>query len=89
MVRCAPRIHPDLLEALERLDRRGVPIAETHRRLGALADRLDRPRPSYQRVRLLVHEHRARQDAPDPLIDWLASFASPNPMWEARKRGLV
>jgi hypothetical protein len=64
MTEAAPRIHPALRAALERLDRRGRPIAETHRRLGAVADLLGLPRPSYQRTRELVHEHRRRTLAP-------------------------
>jgi hypothetical protein len=54
----APRISHRLLEALVRLDDRSVPIAETNRRLGAEAARLGLHRPSYQRIRELVHEIR-------------------------------
>ena len=54
----APRISHRLLEALVRLDDRSVPIAETNRRLGAEAARLGLPKPSYQRIRELVHEFR-------------------------------
>jgi hypothetical protein len=54
----APRISPRLLEALVRLDDKRVPIAEINRRLGAEAERLGLPRPSYQRVRVLVHQSR-------------------------------
>jgi hypothetical protein len=64
MTASAPRIHPVLVAALERLDRRRRPIAETHRRLGAIADVLGLPRPSYQRTRELVHEHRRRTLTP-------------------------
>ena len=35
-----------------------VPIAEVNRRLGAEAERLGLARPSYQRVRVLVHQLR-------------------------------
>ena len=35
-----------------------MPIAEVRRRVGAEADRLGLPRPSYERVRELVHESR-------------------------------
>ncbi|HET8605986.1 MAG TPA: hypothetical protein VFL66_03045 [Gaiellaceae bacterium] len=58
MVACSPRISPLLLVALERLDDPSVPIAETARRLGREADRLGLTRPSYDRVRELVHERR-------------------------------
>ena len=60
----APRISPRLLEAIVRLDRRAVPIAETCRRVGAEAERLGLPRPSYERVRELVHESRRLRRGP-------------------------
>jgi hypothetical protein len=55
----APRIAPALLEALVSLDDPDLPIAEINRRLGEHAERLGLRRPSYQRVRELVHELRA------------------------------
>jgi len=54
----APRLSPKLLEAIVRYDDRRVPIAETYRRVGREAERLGLPRPSYQRVRVLVHAAR-------------------------------
>jgi hypothetical protein len=54
----APRISPRLLEALVKLDDRTVPIAEVNRRLGRHAERLGLARPSYQRVRVLMHQSR-------------------------------
>ena len=54
----APRISPKLLEAIVRLDKRTVPIAETSRQVGREAERLGLPRPSYERIRELVHEAR-------------------------------
>jgi hypothetical protein len=54
----APRISPRLLGALVRLDDPKVPIAEVNRRLGEEATQLGLPRPSYQRVRELVHASR-------------------------------
>jgi hypothetical protein len=54
----APRISPRLLQALVRLDDKREPIAEINRRLGAEAERLGLPRPSYQRVRELLHRAR-------------------------------
>jgi hypothetical protein len=54
----APRISPRLLESIVSLDDRRVPIAEVNRRVGAMAERLGLPRPSYQRVRELVHASR-------------------------------
>lgn len=59
----APRIDARLLAALARLDQGGS-IADTHRRLGELASRLALPRPSYEQVRVLVHEHRRGGAAP-------------------------
>lgn len=54
----APRIRRELVEALVRFDKPGRPIAETCRRVGDEADRLGLTRPSYQRVRELVHDAR-------------------------------
>ena len=64
MAAAAPRIGPTLLAAIERLDDDSVPIAEVHRRVAALASHLGSPRPSYEQVRVLVHEHRQRGLAP-------------------------
>jgi hypothetical protein len=55
---------PRLLETLVRSDDRSVPIAETCRRVGAEADRIGVARPSYERVRLLVHESRRIRRGP-------------------------
>jgi hypothetical protein len=63
----APRISHRLLEALVKLDDPAVPIAETNRRLGAEAARLGLPRPSYQRVRELIHQHRRINRGPSTL----------------------
>jgi len=57
----APRIAPVLLEALVELDDPALPIAEINRRLGRRAEQLGLRRPSYQRVRELVHESRQFQ----------------------------
>ena len=54
----APRISPRLLRALDRLDNPRLAIAEINRRLGVEAERLGLPRPSYQRVRELLHRLR-------------------------------
>jgi hypothetical protein len=67
VVTIAPRISPRLIEALVRFDNRGTPIAETCRRVGEEADRLGLTRPSYQRVRVLVHEARNLQRRPTTL----------------------
>lgn len=55
----APRTDVRLLAALARLDDGKRTIADTNRRLGAVAAHLDLPRPSYEQVRRLVHELRA------------------------------
>jgi hypothetical protein len=51
-----------LHEALIRLDDPSLPIAETCRRVGEQADQLGLPRPSYERIRMLVHEARRMRD---------------------------
>jgi hypothetical protein len=55
---------PRLLETLVRTDGPSVPIAETCRRVGSEADRIGLTRPSYERVRLLVHESRRIRRGP-------------------------
>jgi hypothetical protein len=60
----APRISSLLLAGIERLDDERVPIAEVHRRVSALASHLGCTHPSYQQIRVLVHEHRRRGLAP-------------------------
>src|SRR5438128_978916 len=93
MARFAPRIPDRLLKALDGLDDRSVPIAETARRLGDEADRLGITRPSYQRIRELVHISRRmrrgptttsilvdvafRVRPPDALVDHLAGIGVP------------
>ena len=72
MVASAPRIDTRLIAALERLDDRRVPIAETYRRLGRVARELRLYRPSYEQVRRLVHLARQRGRLPsagDVLLD--------------------
>jgi hypothetical protein len=54
----AARIPAQLLAAIERLDDGAAPLAEIARRVGAEADRLGLTRPSYERVRQLLHESR-------------------------------
>ncbi len=72
MTPAAPRIDSRLVACLERLDQTSVPIAETHRRVGAVARELGLVRPSYEQVRTLVHEARRRGRRPsagDILLD--------------------
>jgi hypothetical protein len=67
----APRLDPRLVEAVAHLDDPRASIAETLRRVGALAESLGLPRPSYERVRQLVHDHRRerREWNLEPLLD--------------------
>jgi hypothetical protein len=60
----APRISPRLIKALVRFDDRAVPIAETNRRVGLEAEQLGLPRPSYERIRELVHDARRIRRGP-------------------------
>jgi hypothetical protein len=60
----APRLTPKLLAAIVRLDDRRVPIAEVNRRVGRAAWKLGLPKPSYQRVRELVHAARSIRRGP-------------------------
>ena len=64
MAAAAPRIDPTLLAAVERLDDESVPITEVYRRVATLATQLEYPRPSYEQIRVLVHEHCHRGLAP-------------------------
>ena len=47
-----------LLDEVDDLSAQSVPIAEINRRVGAKAQRLGVTKPSYERVRQLVHEAR-------------------------------
>jgi hypothetical protein len=60
----APRFSPRLIDAIVRLDDRRIPIAEVNRRVGQEAERLGVRRPSYQRVRVLVHQLRRVRKQP-------------------------
>jgi hypothetical protein len=59
MTASAPRLCVSLLQALERVDDGTLPIAEIWRRVCATADDIGAPRPSYERVRVLVLRNRA------------------------------
>ena len=58
---CGPRIDERLVAALAKLDDPTLPIAETNRRLGVIAEGLGLIRPSYQQVRVIVHELRSQK----------------------------
>jgi hypothetical protein len=57
-VRFASRLSPRLFDLIERLAERPMSIAEINRLVGAEAERIGITRPSYERVRELVHEAR-------------------------------
>lgn len=62
MYAAASRLDGPLVKALVRLDDRSVPIAETYRRSREVAANMGVPRPSYECVRVLVHDARRQQD---------------------------
>jgi hypothetical protein len=62
----APRIDARLVAAIERLDDPAVPIAETNRRVGEIAEAIGFARPSYEQVRTIVHHARQRGWLPGP-----------------------
>ncbi|MGH3057687.1 MAG: hypothetical protein ACRDPP_05555 [Gaiellaceae bacterium] len=64
MTSSAPRIDTRLVAAAEKLDDRKIPIAETNRRVGEVAEALGLTRPSYENVRRVVHEARRRGRLP-------------------------
>ena len=71
---CGPRIDERLVAAIARIDDPTLPIAETNRRLGVVAEGLGLIRPSYQQVRVIVHEHRS-QKRPSRLGETLLEIA--------------
>ena len=58
MTRLAARVTERLYKQLVELDDRSVPIAETYRRVASEAERMGLTRPSYERIRVLVHQSR-------------------------------
>jgi hypothetical protein len=64
MAASAPRLDGRLIAALARLDRTDLAIADTHRRLGLVADAIGLPRPSYEQVRVTLHRLRAGRRGP-------------------------
>jgi hypothetical protein len=64
VTRSAAKLDSRLLAALVRIDKEDRPIAESHRRLGLVADEIGVPRPSYERVRCVIREHRRRPIRP-------------------------
>src|SRR5688500_9187393 len=62
----APRVDPRLRTEARRLARRSVRAADACRLLGARAERLGVPRPSYQTVRVLLRDGTVRRLNPSP-----------------------
>jgi hypothetical protein len=62
----AARIPDRLYRRLAKLDDQSVPIAETYRRVAVEAERLGLTRPSYERIRVLVHQSRRWRRAQGP-----------------------
>jgi hypothetical protein len=58
----APRVEQSFLNALARIDDSAIPIAETYRKCREEAAKLDVPRPSYELVRIVVHETRRERE---------------------------
>ena len=64
MSRSAPRLSHRLIRLIERLDDGKIGFGELTRRVGAEAEQLGLPRPSYQRVRTLALRNRAFRGGP-------------------------
>jgi hypothetical protein len=82
----APRLDERLVAALARLDQPGRPIAETHRRVGRIAEELGLSRPSYEQARVTVHALRARSrgsEAGTILLDVVLRTRPPAAILEA------
>jgi hypothetical protein len=54
----------ELLRLVEHLDDPALPLAEIARRVGTELEHRGRTRPSYETVRTLIHELRARRSRP-------------------------
>jgi hypothetical protein len=66
-----PRIAYELLVHLERIDDPSLPIAEINRRLGRFAEARGLTRPSYERVRELIHLVRVLKPRRGPSLVWM------------------
>ena len=62
MYAAGPRVDERFLACIVELDDRSEPIAETYRRIRAVAAQMGIPRPSYERVRLHLRSTRLRPD---------------------------
>jgi hypothetical protein len=68
----APRLSLRLINEIERLSKGRVPIAEINRSVGETAGSMGLPRPSYERVRSLVHEARRLRRTGPPSVSTVA-----------------
>jgi hypothetical protein len=93
VVRAAPLIDPRLLRLARRLDRNPRPIAAIVRDVGAYAERIGIPRPSYEQLRVHVHEARARREeqrrARELLLDVELGVRSPRDLLPLFERVLM
>jgi hypothetical protein len=62
--RSAPRLSAQLVAATANVDDGSKPIAETYRQVAAVAEALGLSRPSYESIRRVTHELRARKRDP-------------------------
>ncbi len=66
----APRLTLRLIDEIERRSKRRLPIAEINRQVGEAAAGFGLTKPSYERVRVLVHQARSlRRAGPDSFSD--------------------
>jgi hypothetical protein len=82
----APRIDSRLVAALLRIDDPRRPIAETNRRLGMVAAKLELPKPSYEQVRVVLHALRRGKRDPGVgtlLLDIAFRACSPEQVLDA------
>jgi hypothetical protein len=61
MVSIAPRYDVRILDAVRALDEPALPVAELNRRVGAVAEAIGVPRPSYVHIRRYVIAERERR----------------------------
>jgi hypothetical protein len=86
----APRYDPRLLRAIRRLDDESLSIAEVCRRVGAAAEKIGVPRPSYVHVRRIVLSERERaaelREIRNEALLGLVSRMAPDPVDLALRR---
>jgi hypothetical protein len=84
----APAIHPDLIRLVDELDDGTDVIAAIWRELGRLARGRSRLQPSYESVRRLVHEQRARRKLAYSPVRRAVILAGEF-LWNTRDRGEI